>query len=611
MHCNRSADSSRRGLPVSFAWLNTTQFLGALNDNIFKFLLVFFLIDRHGAGEAGTIAAKAGTVFVIPFLIFSSAAGILADRISKRRILVGVKVVEVIVMLFGTFAFFREMEGGLYAVLFLMASQSAWFGPSKYGVVPELVRKEELSRANSLLESFTYLAIVLGSALAPFLAQITKPDYGAASIFCIAVALTGWAASQRIKPTSAAGSEKAPTLFFVREILETLREIRPDGFLLLAVVGSAYFLFLGAFAQINLIPYGMETLHLTQEQSGYLFLVAALGIGMGSFLSGKLSGRNVEFGVVPIGAVGLTASSLLLYLLPSRLGLVIPSVILFGLSAGLFIVPLQSFIQFRSPRKKLGQVLAASGFLSWVGVLIASGLAYFLNGPMGLSAAQGFLVVGCLTLILTLITWMTLPDFLIRFFALLAMKLAYRIRVLGAENVPVEGPALLVSNHVSWIDALLLTATQQRRIRFVMERGIYNTRFLKPFFRLMGVLPVSSHDSRAEKVAFFRDVRIALDQGYMVCIFAEGAITRNGRVQEFRPGLEHILRGTRCPVVPVYIGGVWGSLFSYAHGRFPAKAPRPVTIVFGEPLPESCRAQDVRNAVLELSPFYPEEEVGL
>jgi len=598
-------------LPVSFAWLNTTQFLGALNDNIFKFLLVFFLIDRHGAGEAGTIAAKAGTVFVIPFLIFSSAAGILADRISKRRILVGVKVVEVIVMLFGTFAFFREMEGGLYAVLFLMASQSAWFGPSKYGVVPELVRKEELSRANSLLESFTYLAIVLGSALAPFLAQITKPDYGAASIFCIAVALTGWAASQRIKPTSAAGSEKAPTLFFVREILETLREIRPDGFLLLAVVGSAYFLFLGAFAQINLIPYGMETLHLTQEQSGYLFLVAALGIGMGSFLSGKLSGRNVEFGVVPIGAVGLTASSLLLYLLPSRLGLVIPSVILFGLSAGLFIVPLQSFIQFRSPRKKLGQVLAASGFLSWVGVLIASGLAYFLNGPMGLSAAQGFLVVGCLTLILTLITWMTLPDFLIRFFALLAMKLAYRIRVLGAENVPVEGPALLVSNHVSWIDALLLTATQQRRIRFVMERGIYNTRFLKPFFRLMGVLPVSSHDSRAEKVAFFRDVRIALDQGYMVCIFAEGAITRNGRVQEFRPGLEHILRGTRCPVVPVYIGGVWGSLFSYAHGRFPAKAPRPVTIVFGEPLPESCRAQDVRNAVLELSPFYPEEEVGL
>ena len=601
-------DKTGGKLPRSFFWLNATQFLGALNDNMFKLFIIFYLIGIHGADQAGVITAKAGAVFVLPFLLFSAASGILADRLSKQRIIVATKVIEVAVMLLGTVAFWNGSTLGLYAVLFLMATQSALFGPSKYGIVPELVQKDQLSKANGLLESFTYLAIVLGTGLAPFLAQAMSADYHRAAIFCIGFALAGLAACLKIRTTPPAGSGKEISPLFLREIWKTLRSVKQDGYLFLAVIGSAYFLFLGAFIQINLIPYGMETLHLGQEQSGYLFLVAAVGIGTGAFLAGKLSGRNVEFGVVPIGAAGLALVPMALYAVPANLLLIVPLLLLLGLSAGLFLVPLHAFIQMRAPREKLGEILAASGFLSWVGVLLASALTYLLTGAMGLSAARGFQVIGCLTLGLTLITLKVLPDFLLRFLALLTMKCCYRLKVVGRHNVPLEGPALLVPNHVTWLDALLLIATQQRRIRFVMHRSIYDTRWLKPLFRLMGVIPVSSGDSRHDIAVFVRAARTALDEGYMVCIFAEGAITRTGMMREFKSGAEWIVKGTAYPVIPVYIGGAWGSIFSYAHGRLLAKLPTlrpyPITIFFGTPLPATSRATEIRQAVMELSGAY-------
>jgi acyl-[acyl-carrier-protein]-phospholipid O-acyltransferase/long-chain-fatty-acid--[acyl-carrier-protein] ligase len=609
MNTGKAKGDEKAGkLPRSFRWLNATQFLGALNDNMFKLFIIFYLIGVQGADQAGMITAKAGAVFVLPFLLFSAASGVLADRLSKQRIIVAVKVMEVAVMLLGAAAFWTGSRFGLYAVLFLMATQSSLFGPSKYGIVPELVQKDQLSRANGVLESLTYLAIVLGTGLAPFLAQAMSADYHRAAIVCVVFAVAGLAACLKIGTTPPAGSAKEISPLFLREIWKTLRSIRRDGYLFLAVLGSAYFLFLGAFIQINLIPYGMETLALGQEQSGYLFLVAAVGIGLGAFWAGKLSGRNVEFGVVPIGAAGLALAPMALSAAPPSLLLIVTLILLLGLSAGLFMVPLHAFIQMRAPREKLGEILAASGFLSWVGVLLASALTWLLTGALGLSAARGFQVVGILTLGLTLITLKILPDFLLRFLALAAMKCCYRLKVVGRHNVPLEGPALLVPNHVTWLDALLLTATQQRRIRFVMHRSIYNTRWLNPLFRLMGVIPVASGDSRHDVAAFVKAARAALDEGYMVCIFAEGAITRTGMMQEFRSGVEWIVKGTDYPVIPVYIGGAWGSIFSYAHGRLLAKLPTlrpyPITVLFGTPLPATSRAAEIRQAVMELSGAY-------
>ncbi|HEB10520.1 MAG TPA: MFS transporter, partial [Spirochaetales bacterium] len=605
---NTALKDGKSRLSKSFTWLNATQFLGALNDNIFKLLIIFFLIGARGGNDAGIISAVAGAVFVIPFLLFSAASGIIADRISKQRIIVIVKAVEVAVMFLGTAAFFAGSELGLYLILFLMAAQSALFGPSKYGIVPELVRTDQLSRANSYLESFTYLAVILGSALAPMLSQAMSLNYERAAVLCVGIAAVGLLTSFKIEATAPAGSTKKVTPFFIRDIWETLKSIRQDRYLFMTVLGSAYFMFIGAFIQINLIPYGMETLKLTQEQSGYLFFAAALGIGTGSFLSGRLSGRNIEFGVVPLGALGLSLSAIALSFVPPKLSTVIIEVLIMGVSAGLYIVPLYSFIQFRSPAAQRGEILAASGFLGWSGVLLASGLVYLLSGPMGIPAAGGFLIIGLITMVLTLITMKVLPDFFARFIVIMITKLCYRIRVIGAENIPMEGPALLVPNHVSWADPVLLTATTQRRIRFVMQREFYNTWYLKPVFDLAGVIPISPDDPPKMIASSIKQARAALDDGYMVCIFAEGSITRSGFMHSFKEGMEKILKRRDCPVIPVYLGGVWGSIFSYAHGkllsRMPVKFPYPVTVLFGQSLPSTCSAEQVRQAVTELSSEY-------
>lgn len=591
----------------AFAWLNITQFLGALNDNILKLLIIFYLIGSHGAADAGRVTAAVGCAFVLPFLLFSAPAGCLADRFAKSRIVVTVKLVEVAVTSLAVAAFALDFEKGLYLVVFLMGTHSAFFAPAKYGAIPEVVGKGDLSRANGLIESCTFMAIIVGTGVASLLTEAANGRAWVASLVCLAVALAGLGAALLMAPTRQCDHQR-PINFFPGEIVRTVNGMRGDRHLVLAMLGLAYFMFVGAFAQLNLIGYGMERLGLTEAQSGYLFLAAALGIGGGSLLAGKLSGRDVEFGIVPIGAAGLALAPVLLHAAPNRLAPCLAVIVLFGVSAGLFSLPLQTFIQFRAEPAKRGEVLAASTFINWVGILLASGLTWLFSGPLHLSAAQGFSLIGASTLILTVLAFRVLPDFFIRFVALVAMRIFYRIRIIGAHHLPVEGPALLVPNHVTWADALLLTATNQRRIRFVMERSIYHTPVLNRLFRLMGVIPVSSSDGRKEIAEFVKRTRAALDEGYLVCIFAEGALTRNGMLQEFRAGFERIVKGTEYPVIPVYIGGAWGSILSYAHGKLlsrpPAFAPYPVTILFGEPMPASSTAREVRQRVMELSCDY-------
>ena len=293
-------------LPSSFTWLNVTQFLGALNDNIFKLLMRAFIVGIQGSGSASKVSAIAGAVFVIPFLLFLAQAGKLADYFSKRDITVYVKVAEFIIMTLGTLAFFFNAPAALYIVLFLMAAQSTFFSPSKYGIVPELVKKEQLSKANSYLEALTYLAIVISAVFVPLLLLASKKYYPISGLACIAIAALGWFASTKIKRTQPCGVKKPTSFFFFKDIFKTLWSIHRKTDLLLTVFASAYFLLVGAFLQFNLFPYSMQELGFDETQAGYLFLPGAIGIGMGAFLAGKLSGRHIEFGLVPLGALGLT-----------------------------------------------------------------------------------------------------------------------------------------------------------------------------------------------------------------------------------------------------------------------------------------------------------------
>ncbi len=595
----------QRPLISSFGWLNVTQFFGALNDNVFKMLVFFFLVNALQCERDGT-QSIVSLLFVVPFLIFSHAAGVLADRHSKRHIIVAAKSAELLVMICGLIALMLGNALLLYSLIFIMCMQSAFFGPSKYGVIPELVEEDHLSKANSFLVSLSYLAIIIGTFIPSFFLDVLfVHNYIALAIFCILVSAIGLFASSRIEVTPAAGARGRFTPWFVVDIFKTLFGLRRDRYLQLAILGSAYFLFLAAFIQLSLIAYGSDTLGLSVTKSGYLFPVAAIGIGVGALLGGRLSGRNIELGVVPIGALGLASCCFLLNVIPERIPAVLGVVFLIGLSSGLFIVPLSAFIQYRAPRERRGEILACCNFMSFLGAAISAGLFLLLSKVLHFTPGHCFVVVSVLTAILALITFILLPDFVIRFVIVVITRYFYRIRMGGLNNVPIKGGALLVSNHVTWVDALLISATLQRRVRFMMARDIYETWWINPLFRLMGVIPVSATDAPRKVVKSLRMAKTAIEDGYLVCIFAEGALTRNGNMREFRGGFERIVKGTDLPIIPVHIGGAWGSIFSHYHGKllsaFPRSIPYPVSVLFGETLPSSATPLELRGAVCELS----------
>ena len=606
-------NQSGQKLPGSFGWLNATQFLGALNDNLFKLFVVFTLIATQGPESEIWVQSVAGMLFAVPFLLLLSTAGVLADRVSKRTVIVWVKVCETAVMVAGVAALAIGSRWFLFAALFLMAGQSAIFGPSKYGIVPELVGKERLSKANGHLQAFTYLAIIIGTVSAPALGLITDKNYALAACASVLISAVGVLCALQIKKTPAAGGTAQYSLFFLRDLWRTYRKFTGDGYLMLAVLASAFFLMIAVFFQLNIIPFGRQVLGWDPENSTFLFLLTAFGIGSGALTSGRVSGRNIEFGLVPLGAFGLCASTLSLALVSPEPVLIGVLLFIAGFSAGIFIVPLQAFIQFRSPKSELGEILAASSFLSWIGAMIGSGMLFLFGEGMGLSAQNGYLIVGLLTLAMTLGSFLALPDFLLRFLVMLISRLFYRVRVVGHENLPVDGPALLLPNHASWADAILLISTQPRRIRFLMSREMYNTMGIwRIFLKFAGVIPVSGHDSRQKIDASLTEARVQLDQGFVVCLFPEGGFTMTGMIRPFKSVFARIVKDSGYPIIPVYLGGVWGSIFSHYYGamasRLPTKLRYPVTIVFGEPMPPDTPPFEARMRVQELSCDYFEDK---
>jgi len=616
MNNSRITDTPVRDpLGSSFHWLNWTQFQGALNDNIFKLLVAFYLISKMGEDKAAMLNGLAGIIFALPFILFVPAAGVLADRFSKSRITVTAKVAEIAVMVTGCLVFLYGHPWMGFLILFLMSAQSAFFGPTKYGIVPELVTSRQLSRANGYLVALTYLSIILGTVAAPWLTDTivgteSRGDlFALAASVCVLIAITGTLTSLRIGYTPAAGSNATISWRFWNDVIRTYHNNKQDRFLVLAILAAAYFSLIGAFIQMNLIAFAIDHLHLSKTAGGYLFLFAAIGIGAGSLLAGKLSGRNIEFGIIPVGAILIASASCLLFILPYSVNTTRIMLFVAGLGAGLYIIPLDAFIQHRAPRDQIGAVMAANGFLSWIGVFAAGFLVSGFSLIPFWQPAYTFGLLGLLTLGMTIACLVILPDFFARFIAMVLTRSVYRIRKIGMEHLPTEGGALLVANHVSYMDALIILACQQRRIRFLMERSIYEGHGLQFIFKLMGVIPISENDNPRELVGALQKAREAMDQGFMVCIFAEGALTRNGHMRGFKPGLERIVKGTNYPIIPLYLGGVWGSRFSHYRTVFrgdkaPIKWRYPVTLVIGAPLPTATKAWQVQQSIQELAAIH-------
>lgn len=537
----------------SFTYLNFTQFLGALNDNIYKLLIVYFFIQLEGIEYSHQILATTGAIFVIPFLLFSAFSGTLADRFSKRDVIVLTKILELVIMGLAVCAFAFQSKWGSYVILFLLATQSAIFGPSKYGIVPELVASEKISKANGLMTSFTFLAIILGTFLASFLIQITARNFIICSIFCTFIAIVGLITSFGIEPTPPAGSEKKFQIFFLKQIYQTLKLARQEVSLLPAMLGSAYFLFVGAFTQLNIIPFAVQSLHLSDIQGGYLFFLTALGIGIGALVAGKISGRIVELGLVPIGALGISICAYLLDAFSSQLLLVIPLVALLGIFGGIFEIPLDSYIQVASPRSSRGQMVAATNFLSFVGVLFASAMIYLDSEVFGIHSDQGFTVIGILTTGVTIAFTFQFFDYLTRFIASTLSKLHFRTAFTGRENIP-DCPALYVCTHTAWNDTLLLMGSQRRRMRFFIEQEQRHFPWMTRLYRLLRVVFIPDIEPLDKNQECLDAIQNTLKKGISVCIFIQSwdIYSEVEKLHQATP-FSQIIAAANYPIIPVRI----------------------------------------------------------
>jgi len=590
---------------LGFWSLIATQFQGAFNDNGLKFFVIFLILGTHPTdSQKDFLVFVIGNLFALPFLLFSMAGGFLADRFSKRNVAIATKIFEVGAMLFAMYAFTQGNSRMAFAVIFLASTQAAFFGPAKYGLLPELLPDKLLSWGNGILELTTFLAIIAGAVIGPLLAQTFHGREAIAGLIFGACSFFGLTASLGISRVPPADRSRRFRFNIFGDLRKQVQLVRPDRALHLAIVGNTYFWFLGALLQFVIVFYGREILHLDETHSGYLQAALAIGIGMGSYAAGLLSAGKIEYGLIPLGAMGMSLFALAI----SFHGLTFLQVLLLlgalGFAGGFFVVPINALIQRRPEENHKGSVIAFANFLSFVGVIGASAIYSGFTHYLHVGLASFFLWTAAMSLAATGYVLYLLPDSLLRLLLWISTNTLYRLDVQGRENVPARGGALLTPNHVSMADAVLLIASLDRPIRFLMFRGSYEHPLVKPFAKIMGVIPIAADQGPREMIHSLRLATEALKNGEIVCIFPEGQMTRIGQMLPFRRGMERIIKGVDVPIIPVNLDGVWGSIFSFAGGRFlwkfPRKIPYPVRVTFGKPLPPTASSQEVRRAVQDL-----------
>jgi acyl-[acyl-carrier-protein]-phospholipid O-acyltransferase/long-chain-fatty-acid--[acyl-carrier-protein] ligase len=594
-----------RSWRLGFWSLIATQFQGAFNDNALKFLVIFLIIGKNLTPEEEELKVLlVGILFALPFILFSMTGGYFADRYSKRSVTIATKVFEIAVMIFAIASFaLHNLQLSLIA-LFLASTQGALFGPSKYGLLPELLPEKKLSWGNGVIELGTFLAAISGTVIGAYLSDAFAGRQEISGFIFLGCSVVGLITSLGISKVPAADPTRKFKFNFLTDLWAQGKLMRQDRVLWLAVAGNTYFFFLAALLQFDIVFYGRDLLHLSATHGGFLQASIAIGIGLGSLAAGYLSGGKIEYGLIPLGATGITVFGFLLALHGLQFHTVLWLLAALGFFGGFFIVPISALIQHRPEEQHRGGVLAAANLLSFIGFFAASAVYYVVKhylhiGPAGIFFWSALATVGALAYVL----WL-LPDSLIRLVLWIAAHTIYRLDLKGQENIPARGGALLTPNHSSWVDAVLLIAATDRPIRFLMFRGVYEHPLIKPFAKILKIIPIASDQGPREMIHSLREASEALRNGEVVCIFPEGEITRIGQMLPFRRGFERIVKGIDVPIIPVNIDGIWGSIFSFSGGHFlwkwPRRIPYPVRLTFGKPLPSTSTATEVRQAVQEL-----------
>ena len=597
--------------------LLVAQFLGAFNDNAWKLVVTLLgvqavqiqgLEGMELEAESHFQTTLAFLVLTLPLMLFSIPAGVLADRLSKRSVIVAMKLMETILMLVGTCALFLQPGNQplLLGILGCMGIQSSLFSPAKYGILPELIPHERLSAGNGMLEMWTFLAIIIGTGIGGALlagAQQLRPGgeliwlTGATLAVLSVVGFFAARAIPYVEPAREAGG-----------LIETNRAawhaIRNDRILWLTVLGQTFYWSTATLIGQEVLVYSKTYLEASDVTAAVPLAVFGLGVGVGSVLAGRISGNKVEYGMIPLGAAGFALSAFLVGLLEPNFQWTTVLMVPAGIASGLIVVPLNALLQWRSPPDRRGAVIALTNVLVFAGVLVGTITAYML-AQREITVTSSLIVASVVTFAATLWALYLLPNAFLRLMLVLLTQTIYRLKVINRTAVPEKGGALLVPNHVSFADGLFLIASVDRPVRFIVDESYFHHPVLRPFMKFLGAIPISSSGGPRVVLRALREAEAYLDEGEVVCVFAEGQITRTGMLQPFRRGIERIVKGRMSPIIPVHLDRVWGSIFSYSGGRFvtklPERIPYPVTVTFGEPLPPGTPIQRIRTAVQDLS----------
>jgi 1-acyl-sn-glycerol-3-phosphate acyltransferase len=562
-----------------------TQFLGAFNDNVFKnalIILIAFQGAQFSSIETNTLTNLSAGLFILPFFIFSATSGQLIDKTEKSLSMQRIKMLEIFIMLCAAWAFSAGELYLLIALLFLMGAQSTLFGPAKYSYIPQHLDDNELIAGNALVQMGTFVAILIGTMVGGLL---IADDDGRelVSIVLVVIAVLGYVSSRLIPLTPSPCPELKINWNIFSETWRNIAFIHSNRTVFLSVLGISWFWFLGATYLVQLPNYTKLTLGGNEQVVTLLLTLFTLGIGSGSLLCNWLSGQKVEIGLVPFGSIGLTLFGIDLYLAKpvlesaELLGLaaflqtegsirVIIDVMLLGVFGGFYIVPLFALVQQRSDPEHLSRVIAGNNIINALLMVLSAIMAIVLLGS-GVSIAQLFLVVAILNAAVAIYIYTLVPEFLMRFLVWILIHSVYHVRKKGLENIPDEGPAVLVCNHVSYVDVMIIAGCIRRPVRFVMYYKIYNLPLLKFVSRTARAIPIAgAFEDKALMKKAFDEVDRALQDGDVVCIFPEGRLTADGVMNNFKSGVERIIERTPVPVIPMCLYGLWGSAFSRHRG---------------------------------------------
>ena len=554
-----------------FGPLFWTQFLGAANDSLFKFaftLLATYHAADWGGLDPGTAGFVIGGIFILPFLLFSATAGQLADMLDKAWIMRRVKELEIAIMSIAALAFATHAGWILYLCVFLMGVHSTLFGPVKYAYLPQHLGERELTGGNGMVEMGTFVAILGGTIAGGLLAGGAVANI---SIACLAIAIAGRICAQLVPATPPAATGLRVNLNPFTETARNIALAWPNRAVFNSLLGISWLWFFGSIFLTSFTPFARDVLGGDENVVTLLLATFSIGIGAGSLACEKLSGGKVEIGLVPFGSIGMTVFAVDLWNttrgVNHPLWHVMADLFLLAFFAGLYSVPLYSLIQSRTEASHRARIIAANNILNAGFMVVASLMAVALL-KAGLTIPELYLVVGVMNAAVAAYIFHLVPEFLMRFLCWLLIHSVYRLEKRGLENIPEKGAAVLISNHVSFVDPLVIMAASPRPIRFVMDHRIFATPVLSWVFRQGKAIPIApaKEDEKLMNAAF-DEVARALEAGELVCIFPEGRITDTGDLYPFRPGIRRVLDRTPVPVIPLALKGLWGSFFSRRHGR--------------------------------------------